>query len=141
VPEPSSRSAISRTLTLEECWSLLGVSGIGRVALVVDGLPRIIPVNYAVAADVVYFRTAPGTVLTNVTGQKVAFEADAIDPATRSGWSVCLVGTGSASGTDAPPVDTWAPGARQVRYRIVPDEVTGRRLYGPNYGSLAGPGA
>jgi uncharacterized protein len=132
VPEPS---AISRTLTLEECWSLLGTSGVGRVALVVDGMPRIIPVNYAVAADVVHFRTAPGTVLTNVASQKVAFEADTIDPGTRSGWSVCIVGQGARYESDSPHVDTWAPGARELRYQILAEEVTGRRLYGPAYGS------
>jgi nitroimidazol reductase NimA-like FMN-containing flavoprotein (pyridoxamine 5'-phosphate oxidase superfamily) len=122
-------------LTLEECWSLLGTSGVGRVALVVDGVPRIIPVNYAVAEDVVHFRTAPGTVLTNVTSQTVAFEVDAIDPTTCSGWSVCVVGPGVVHENDSPYVDTWAPGARELRYRIVAEEVTGRRLYGPRYGS------
>jgi hypothetical protein len=133
VPE-RSQSPISRTLALEECWSLLGPSGVGRVAVTVDGLPRIIPVNYSVASDVVYFRTAPGTVLNNVSSQKVAFEADAIDPETRSGWSVCVVGSGSSARDGGPEVDSWAPGRRDVRFRIVPDEVTGRRLFGRQQG-------
>jgi hypothetical protein len=125
-----SQRPISRTLTLEECWALLGSAGVGRVALTVSGVPRIIPVNYAIADDRVYFRTAPGTILNDVTLQKVAFEADAIDPETRSGWSVCVVGSGFASGGAGPAVDSWAPGSRDLRFRIVPDEVTGRRLYG-----------
>jgi hypothetical protein len=125
-----SESPISRTLTPEECWALLGASGVGRIAVTVVGVPRIIPVNYSVAGDVIYFRTAPGTILNNVTLQKVAFEADAVDLASRSGWSVCVVGSGFASGGGGPAVDSWAPGSRELRYRIVPDEVSGRRLYG-----------
>jgi hypothetical protein len=125
-----SPSPISRTLALEECWALVGASGVGRVGLTFGGVPRIIPVNYSVAGDVIYFRTAPGTLLNDVTLQKVAFEADAIDPETRSGWSVCVVGSGFESGGGGPDVDSWAPGSRERRYRIVPDEVTGRRLYG-----------
>ena len=128
-----SQGPISRTLTPEECWALLGASGVGRIAVSIVGVPRIIPVNYSVAGDVIYFRTAPGTILNNVTLQKVAFEADAVDPASRSGWSVCVVGSGFSSGGGGPAVDSWAPGTRELRYRIVPDEVTGRRLYGPRY--------
>ena len=125
-----SQGPISRTLTPEECWALLGASGVGRVAVTIVGVPRIIPVNYSVAGDVIYFRTAPGTILNNVTLQKVAFEADAVDPASRSGWSVCVVGSGFSSGDGGPAVDSWAPGTRELRYRIVPEEVSGRRLYG-----------
>ncbi|HVM63826.1 MAG TPA: pyridoxamine 5'-phosphate oxidase family protein [Acidimicrobiales bacterium] len=104
-----SQSPISRTLTLEECWSLLAPSGVGRVVVTVDGLPRTIPLNYSVAGDVVYFRTAPESALNSVSSQKVAFEADTIDPETRSGWSVCVVGSGSSARDGGPDVDSWAP--------------------------------
>jgi uncharacterized protein len=129
-------TAITRTLEAEECWSLLGGSGVGRVAVMVEGAPRIVPVNYTVAGDVIYFRTAVGTILTSVVSQKVAFEADAFDPPRRSGWSVCVVGAGRAAcGADV-VVDTWAPRRRDLRYCIVPDEVTGRRLFGPVCGEV-----
>jgi hypothetical protein len=123
------KSPISRTLTVEECWALVGASGVGRLAVTVGGIPRIVPVNYSVASDVIYFRTAPGTILNNVALQKVAFEVDGIDPRSRPGWSVCVVGSGSSAGRDGPDVDSWAPGARELRYRVVPDAVSGRRLY------------
>jgi hypothetical protein len=132
---------ITRTLEPEECWSLLGASGVGRVAVMVDGAPRIVPVNYAVAGDVIYFRTAVGTILTSVVSQKVAFEVDAFDPAHRSGWSVCVVGAGRPAGPCGPDVvvDSWAPRRRDLRYCIVPDEVTGRRLFGPACADVRAP--
>ena len=129
-------SPITRALAPEECWSLVGGSGVGRVAVMVDGAPRIVPVNYAVTGDVIYFRTAVGTILNNVVSQKAAFEVDAFDPPSRSGWSVCVVGAGRPVGDCGPDVfvDSWAPRPREVCYRIVPDEITGRRLFGPPCG-------
>jgi Pyridoxamine 5'-phosphate oxidase len=129
-------SPITRTLAPEECWSLMGVAGIGRVAVTVDGAPRIVPVNYAVVGDVIYFRTAVGTILNNVVSQKVAFEVDAFDSSSRSGWSVCVVGSGRPMPECRSDVviDSWAPRRRELRYCIVPDEVTGRRLFGPPCG-------
>jgi nitroimidazol reductase NimA-like FMN-containing flavoprotein (pyridoxamine 5'-phosphate oxidase superfamily) len=125
---------ITRTLTLEECWSLLGDATIGRVAVVLDGKPHIVPVNYGLAHDDVVFRTAAGTVLDAAEGTPVAFEVDGIDASARSGWSVCVHGHSVAfSTTDSDqgvPVDSWAPRHRDRWYRVVPEDVTGRRLYG-----------
>lgn len=127
----ASQSPITRALAPEECWSLIGASGVGRVAVTVDGAPRIVPVNYAVVNDAVYFRTAVGTILNNAVAQRVAFEVDAFDARSRSGWSVCVVGGGRfvGSGSDV-AIDSWAPRRRDVRYCIVPDEISGRRLFG-----------
>ena len=98
----------------------------------VDGAPRIVPVNYAVVNDAVYFRTAVGTILNNAVAQRVAFEVDAFDARSRSGWSVCVVGAGRSVGEGGPDVaiDSWAPRRRDQRYCIVPEEITGRRLFG-----------
>lgn len=128
----ASQSPITRALAPEECWSLIGASGVGRVAVTVDGAPRIVPVNYAVVNDAVYFRTAVGTILNNAVAQRVAFEVDAFDARSRSGWSVCVVGAGRSVGEGGPDVaiDSWAPRRRDQRYCIVPEEITGRRLFG-----------
>jgi hypothetical protein len=95
----ASSSPIAPTLTLEECWSVTGGAVGGRPGSgTVNGSSRIIPVNYSVADDVIYFQTAPGTVLNNVTSQKVGFEVDAAtDLETWAGWSVCIVGSGRTS--------------------------------------------
>jgi uncharacterized protein len=128
---------ISRTLNREECWSLLRDGTLGRVAVVVEGRPHILPVNYASADDDVVFRTAEGTLLDAAVGTPIAFEVDGVDPSTRSGWSVCVHGRSVLLDGAHPdrfvPVDTWAPRGRDRWYRIVAEDITGRRLYGPTH--------
>lgn len=121
-----------------ECERLLASREVGRLAVVVEGSPHVVPVNYATpGGGVVVFRTAPGTVLTEASLRQVAFEVDDVDPATRSGWSVEVRGFGrdisDALDADAAelrqlPLVTWAPGDRQQWFKVVPSTVTGRRL-------------
>jgi nitroimidazol reductase NimA-like FMN-containing flavoprotein (pyridoxamine 5'-phosphate oxidase superfamily) len=121
-----------------ECVRLLLRDVVGRVAVVVDGRPHIVPVTYAAdtTGDVV-FRTGPETVLTRVDLEHVAFEIDGIDEQARTGWSVTVHGIGSEI-TDADDQkarylrqklgDSWAPGPRSRWFAIYPREITGRRL-------------
>ena len=54
----------------------------------------IFPVNYVFDQDLVIFRTDPGSKLDAATERElVAFEVDATDEATRTGWSVVVRGT------------------------------------------------
>ncbi len=129
-----------------ECVRLLLHDVVGRVAVVVDGRPHIVPVTYAADTngDVV-FRTGPDTVLTRVDLEDVAFEIDGIDAQARTGWSVTVHGVGSEI-TDADDQkarylrqklgDSWAPGPRTRWFAIYPREITGRRLQAP---TAAGP--
>lgn len=121
----------------DDCLVLLGRGFVGRIALLVDGRPEILPVNYAVADDVVVFRTTPGTVLNQAALSIVAFEVDDFDASTRSGWSVLVQGLaqdiGDAIDQDSEHLRTlslvsWAPGRRDRWFRIVPDKITGRRI-------------
>ena len=125
-----------------ECVRLLLHDVVGRVAVVVDGRPHIVPVTYAADTngDVV-FRTGPDTVLTRVDLEDVAFEIDGIDQQARTGWSVTVHGVGSDI-TDADDQkarylrqklgDSWAPGPRTRWFAIYPREITGRRLEAPS---------
>ena len=125
-------------LDRRECEELLAAANVGRLAVVVDGRPHIIPVNYATPGDgVIVFRTARGTVLTEASLEDVAFEVDQLDPATRSGWSVEVRGYGREIGdaVDAEsvrlrrlPLVAWAPGEREEWFEIRPAAVTGRRI-------------
>ena len=123
-----------------ECLERLHGSRVGRAAVIVEGQPHIVPVNYTAGDDgTVVFRTGVDTVLTRVDLQRVAFEIDGIDEAARSGWSVCVHGVGRELTTLDDPasarlraltVDVWAPGDRSRMFAIEPLEITGRRLEG-----------
>ena len=120
-----------------ECLDLLATASIGRVGLLVDGLPEVLPVNYALDGETVLFRTAEGTVLNQASLAVVAFEVDHLDEAAAGGWSVMVQGVAQDIGdaVDASserlrrlPLITWAPGRRQRWFHIRPDKITGRRI-------------
>jgi hypothetical protein len=120
-----------------ECLRLLGRRGVGRVAVVVDDFPIVVPVNYRVVdADpgvVVIVRTQPGSVIDRAL--QVGFQVDGIDAAHRAGWSVLV--RGSLSHLDDADVallgeeidpDPWV--ADRSSWLVVrPIAITGRRLH------------
>jgi nitroimidazol reductase NimA-like FMN-containing flavoprotein (pyridoxamine 5'-phosphate oxidase superfamily) len=120
------------------CMRLLCEGHVGRLAVVVDRQPHIVPVSYTADDDGnVAFRTGPATVLTKVDLERVAFEIDGIDEQSRCGWSVCVHGFGREI-TDASDStsrylrerlgEAWAPGPRPRYFAIYPIELTGRRI-------------
>lgn len=137
---PPGRAAPSRASRLEHldretCLGLISPGGVGRVVLVGDGDPSVLPVNYALVDGAVVFRTEPSSSLARTDG-KVAFEVDHVDEALQRGWSVLVVGQ-AAVVTDpgelsalagARAVRSWAPGRRDLVIRIEPGRVTGRRV-------------
>ena len=135
--DPRTDAALER-LDRAECELLLASKVFGRLAVLVDGRPNLVPVSYASpGGGLIVFRAALGTVLMEASLRDVAFEIDDIDPATCTGWSVEVKGRGRDI-TDALDdasvrlrqlrITAWAPGARPEWFKIDPDEVTGRRL-------------
>lgn len=134
-------------LNADECLRLISPGGVGRVAYDGPSGPVILPVNYVVHEGAVLLRTAFGGPLdrnprTGVKGAgfkagfKVAFEVDRIDEVNRRGWSVLVQGTAHhiSSGPEQVAVTTagvepWAGGERELRIRIVPAEISGRRIH------------
>jgi nitroimidazol reductase NimA-like FMN-containing flavoprotein (pyridoxamine 5'-phosphate oxidase superfamily) len=120
-----------------ECWKLLATQQIGRLAVMVGHYPLIFPVNFALDDKVILFRTAPGTKLYAIEHSNVTFEVDEIDVAHRSGWSVLVNGVAHQLLARRSPElaarfevsgAQWAAGERDRIVRIVPDQVTGRRI-------------
>ena len=125
-----------RVLGPEECLDLLEPGGVGRVGLMAAEGIVMLPVNYAVAAGTIVFRTAPDTLLAACANGPVSFEADRFDDASREGWSVLVQGHahkvadehGVRSLEHGARLEPWAPGARDVWVRITPGLISGRRL-------------
>ncbi|MEA2842744.1 MAG: uncharacterized protein QOJ69_415, partial [Actinomycetota bacterium] len=94
----------------------------------------------AIEDDNVVIRMDEGTMLGASRLRRVAFEVDDIDQERRTGWSVVVQGVGHEV-TDALdtmservrtlPVTPWPAGERSHWLRIIPREITGRRLTAP----------
>ncbi|MEU3824988.1 pyridoxamine 5'-phosphate oxidase family protein [Streptomyces sp. NPDC029080] len=126
-----------------EALRLLGSVPLGRIVFTWQALPAVRPVNHVVDGGDIVIRTPEGSALTSHTqradgrGVVVAYEADAIDPDTRLGWSVVV--TGYARLVTDPAelvrirglVEPWVPhrGTDQA-VRIRPELVTGVLLTG-----------
>jgi nitroimidazol reductase NimA-like FMN-containing flavoprotein (pyridoxamine 5'-phosphate oxidase superfamily) len=84
------------TLTTKECLQLLEMGDVGRISIVDDGYPVVLPVNYMMTRldgnPVIAIRTRPGNVIDHVDA-RVCFEIDGVDPGHDGGWSVLVHGT------------------------------------------------
>jgi nitroimidazol reductase NimA-like FMN-containing flavoprotein (pyridoxamine 5'-phosphate oxidase superfamily) len=122
----------------EECYRLLGTHEFGRIGVVADNYPLILPVNYRLDGTTVIIRTHPGTILRAAEHANVTFEVDEIDRASRSGWSVLIRATAEEVGeqhraelverTKESGLEPWAPGDKGHWLRLITHEVTGRRI-------------
>lgn len=123
-------------LTPDECLALLATGSLGRVGVRIGPDPAILPVNYALLDDDIVFRADPGTKLSAaLMNTLVAFEVDHADPATRTGWSVLVLGyaheirdRATRERVDALDLDTWVAEGRDFIVRIQARTVTGRRI-------------
>lgn len=121
-------------LTVHACWALLRDSEVGRLAVVIDGLPDVFPVNFVVDHGSVVIRTGAGTTLAATAhGASVAFEADGYDAAAGEAWSVVVKGKVELVQTIQEMVDIvglplfpWHAAPKPCYVRVVPGEVTGR---------------
>ncbi|MCZ4602767.1 pyridoxamine 5'-phosphate oxidase family protein [Streptomyces sp. Lzd4kr] len=128
-----------RELERQECLRLLGKVPVGRVVYTRQALPAVLPVNFCLDADgaVLLGAAADSELVRAVDGAVVAFEADEVDAATRSGWSVVVTGSAAVI-TDAADHErlvrtgprSWAPSPSEVFIRVDPELVTGRELLG-----------
>lgn len=126
-----------RVLGLAECLSLLRHAPLGRVALVRNGEPIVIPVNHGVDRMNVVFRTTWGSKLVAAQQESlVAFEVDHADEERRGGWSVLVTGRASIV-SDAEEVDrlerlgvpAWTDVDEDTLWvRITPNEISGRAI-------------
>jgi pyridoxamine 5'-phosphate oxidase-like protein len=80
-------------LSEQQCWALLATASVGRIALSVHALPAIVPVQYYLDGRQLTVCLGPHLIpRRSLHGSVVAFEADAIDPASNTGWAVQILG-------------------------------------------------
>ena len=126
-----------RVLGLDECLHLLRHAPMGRLAMIRNGEPIVLPVTHGVDEMTVVFRTTWGSKLVAAQQESlVAFEADDADEQRRGGWSVLV--TGRASIVSDPDevqrlerlgVPMWLGVDEDTLWvRITPNEVSGRAI-------------
>ncbi len=122
-------------LRAPECFRLAARRPVGRVALSIDALPAVVPVNFCFVGYDVVFRTASMTKFAAaLRGAVVAFEVDDFEPVGHRGWSVMIIGAASEISEDELakieplPVRPWAQGTRDLVVRIRTERVSGRRI-------------
>jgi nitroimidazol reductase NimA-like FMN-containing flavoprotein (pyridoxamine 5'-phosphate oxidase superfamily) len=131
-------TAIERSLealSTRECVALLTGKQVGRAVFTERAMPAVVPVNFAVHSDAIVLCTASNTRLaTAATSGVLAFQVDDIDPHTRSGWSVVVVGvaelveSSQEQASIRSMLQPWAPGTNDVYIRLPLRVVTGRRI-------------
>jgi len=118
----------------EECLALVASQQIGRVAVAeVNAAPLVVPVNFVLDGETPLFRTDYGSKFRlAVLGETpISFQVDGVDPGRRTGWSVLLRGEAvevDPSELQHSAAQPWAPGRKDHWVRIVPSEISGRRI-------------
>jgi nitroimidazol reductase NimA-like FMN-containing flavoprotein (pyridoxamine 5'-phosphate oxidase superfamily) len=125
-------------LAIETCLDLLRADVIGRIAVIDNGFPVVLPVNFRLVENRkgpwILVRTRPGNVIDQAP-LNAAFEIDGIDAVHRTGWSVLV--RGPLSHLDADAVERirehvdphpWLTEHRDSWLVIKPVQISGRRL-------------
>lgn len=151
--QPDSPAAGSELIRLDRAESLrlLASAQVGRLIFTMHALPTLRLMNFALVDGLIVLRTAADTTVARKANDVVvAFEADDLDPATSSGWSVIVIGRATLV-TDPASIarfqlvalKPWAPGDRDQFVQITAELVEGRRIRpaakGPGPGSINRP--
>ncbi|MBC7402594.1 MAG: pyridoxamine 5'-phosphate oxidase family protein [Microbacteriaceae bacterium] len=141
MPESPTEPAVA-ILSEEESWHLLAGADLGRLAVSIGGAGDdrddsgvdIFPINYVVADRVIFFRTAPGSKLMDLTKHPiVALETDGTHHRRR--WSVVVKGTAVRLGLDQEIeasgvlfLHSQAPTEKWNYVRVTASSITGREF-------------
>lgn len=146
---PLNEQAGRRVIDLAgpECWKLLSSVPLGRVVFSQHAMPAIRVVSHLVDDGAIIIRSPQGAVITGSTrvagvsaagtqgsGAVVCYEADAMDPVRRVGWSVVVTGLArlvcepSAIARYSRLLSTWAADGAGDVVAIEPGVISGRRV-------------
>jgi uncharacterized protein len=123
-------------LTRNECLALLASVPVGRIIFTRRALPAVELVSFVLdRGEIVILTDSGGQLAAAARGAIVAFEADLLDIAGQTGWSVTAIGPSRAV-TDQSDKDrlremglgSLAPVAREHFIRVSPQILSGQRL-------------
>jgi hypothetical protein len=116
-------------ITEAECWALLASVSVGRLALSLQALPAILPVQYYLDGDRIALclghYPVPGQAVADTVA---AFVADAIDTTTSQGWAVQVLGKMAPHRSMNGPNDCGQQAGGQVIH-LAPATIAGQRLH------------
>lgn len=125
-------------IPLEDCLGLLRQNQVGRIAVIVNGWPIVLPVNYRLVETLgltwIALRTRPGNVIDQAS-MNVAFEIDGIDSVHQQGWSVLARGTLHHVDPDAADFrerfdsEPWLTAECDAWLIVQPFSIEGRQLH------------
>ena len=125
-------------MTRAEAMRRLGSVQLGRIFFTSYAMPAVRPVNHLIDAGKLIIRSHEGSAIVSAAnasrGVIVAYEADQLDPHTRTGWSVVV--TGLAHLVEDPQearhyrdmLRSWVTGTMDHVISIMPEIVTGFTL-------------
>lgn len=119
------------------CLALIERVAVGRIAWAEDdGTVTVLAVNFVMDGETLVFTTAPGAKLDAIRSRRpLTFEADDLEPALRTAWSVLI--TGRAEIVTDPdeterlrklPLTPWTRSPKDLFVRLIPSQISGRRL-------------
>ncbi|NKZ07239.1 pyridoxamine 5'-phosphate oxidase family protein [Actinomadura latina] len=119
------------------CLTLVQGVAVGRIAWAEeDDTVTILPVNFVLDGEALVFATAPGAKLDAIRGGRpLTFEADDLEPALRTAWSVLISGHAEIV-TDPEemerlrnlPLTPWIRSPKHLFVRLAPRHISGRRI-------------
>jgi uncharacterized protein len=133
-------------LSRDECMRLVGSVPVGRIVYTRQALPAVELVNFAlIDGDIVIRTSAEGKLAAATREAVVAFEADSVDLAEHTGWSVAIVGQSRAvtDGAEirrlkAMTLPSWVTWENDHFISISPTFVNGRRVSGQRLAGSTG---
>jgi uncharacterized protein len=132
-------TAGSVVLAPEECVRLVTYRRprLARVAVLDDGLPIALPVNYCIDGGSLVFRTRDGSVLHRAAraGAVASAQVDEVDETWQEGWSVLVKGhlvditeDGDPQRLRELPLQPWSSGPKGRYVQLVSHDISGRRI-------------
>jgi nitroimidazol reductase NimA-like FMN-containing flavoprotein (pyridoxamine 5'-phosphate oxidase superfamily) len=121
----------------DECLALVSTQRLGRLGVVVDGVPLVLPMGFALEGETIVLQTNQGAKTFHAPLTSVSFEVDHVDWEQGVGWSVLIQGIGEDISTAIDErsealrsltTHSWAPPPADRWLTIVPRSITGRRV-------------